>query len=67
MSAEQNKSIVLGFFENLSAGKAEEVSAAMADNATWWVAGNFPIAGTKTKKEFTELLKGMGAGNWALA
>ena len=61
MSAEENKRIVLGFFENFSAGKAEAALGAMADNATWWVAGNFPLSGTKTKKEFTELLKGMGA------
>ena len=60
MSAEENKKIVLGFFENFTAGKAEEALGAMADTATWWVAGNFPLAGTKTKKEFTELLKGMG-------
>jgi ketosteroid isomerase-like protein len=61
MSAEENKRIVLGFFENFSAGKAEAALGAMADNATWWVAGNFPLSGSKTKKEFTELLKGMGA------
>lgn len=60
MSIEENKKIVLGFFENFSSGKAEAALAAMADTATWWVAGNFPLSGTKTKKEFTELLKGIG-------
>jgi ketosteroid isomerase-like protein len=64
MSAEENKKIVLSFFENFSAGKADAALAQMADNATWWVAGQpdkFPLAGTKTKAQFAELLKGIGA------
>ena len=63
MSAEENKKLVLGFFEDMSAGNAEAFLGAMADNATWWVAGNpkdFPLAGTKTKAEFTKLLGGIG-------
>jgi hypothetical protein len=64
MSAEDNKKVVLSFFENFSAGKAETALALMADNATWWVAGKpdkFALAGTKTKAQFAELLKGIGA------
>jgi hypothetical protein len=64
MSAEDNKKIVLGFFENLSSGKAEAMLAMMADNATWTVMGRpetFALAGTKTKAQFAELLKGIGA------
>ena len=63
MGAEENKKLVLGFFEDMSAGNAEAFLGAMADNATWWVAGdpkNFPLAGTKTKAEFTKLLGGIG-------
>jgi ketosteroid isomerase-like protein len=61
MSAEDNKKIVLSFFENFSAGKADAALALMADNATWWIAGKFEMSGTKTKAQFTEMLKGMGA------
>lgn len=64
MSAEDNKKLVLSFFENMSAGKADAALALMAGNATWWVAGKpdkFPLAGTKTKAQFTELFKGIGA------
>jgi hypothetical protein len=64
MSAEANKKVVLGFFENFTAGKADAALGLMADNATWWVAGKpdkFALAGTKTKAQFTELLKGIGA------
>ena len=63
MGAEENKRLVLGFFEDMSAGNAEAFLGAMADNATWWVAGdpkNFPLAGTKTKAEFTKLFGGIG-------
>ena len=63
MGAEENKKLVLGFFEDMSAGNVESFLGAMADNATWWVAGNpkdFPLAGTKTKAEFTQLLGGIG-------
>ncbi len=64
MSAEDNKKIVLGFFENLSTGKADAMLAAMSDSATWTVMGkpeNFALAGTKTKAQFAELLKGIGS------
>lgn len=64
MSAEENKKIVLGFFENLSSGKADAMLAMMADNATWTVMGKpdkFALGGTKTKAQFAELLKGIGS------
>jgi ketosteroid isomerase-like protein len=64
MSAEDNKKIVLSFFENFSSGKMEQALAMMADNATWSVMGKpdkFALAGTKTKAQFAELVKGIGA------
>ena len=64
MSAETNKQVVLSFFDNFSVGKVEAALALMADNATWWVAGQpdkFALAGTKTKTQLAELLKGLGA------
>lgn len=64
MSAEDNKKIVLSFFENLSAGKAEAMLGQLADTATWTVMGkpeNFALAGKKTKAQFAELLKDIGS------
>ncbi|MGH8014401.1 MAG: nuclear transport factor 2 family protein [Candidatus Binataceae bacterium] len=61
MSAEDNKRIVMGLFENMNAGKADAVMGALADSATWWVAGNFPLSGTKTKAQFGELIAGLGS------
>jgi len=61
MSIEDNKRVVLGLFENLSAGKGDAVLGALADSATWWVQGKFPLSGTKNKKEFAELVGQLGA------
>jgi ketosteroid isomerase-like protein len=60
MSVEENKKIAAAFFENLSSGNGAAVMNALADTATWWLAGNFPQAGTKTKKEFAELVGSLG-------
>jgi hypothetical protein len=61
MGIEENKRLVLGFFENLSAGKGEAIMEAMADSATWWVLGNFPLSGTKSKAQFGALMGELGA------
>jgi ketosteroid isomerase-like protein len=61
MSIEENKRIILGFFENLSAGNGEAILGALADSATWWVQGNFQLSGTKSKKEFAALVGDLGA------
>lgn len=60
MGVEENKQLVKKFFENFSSGKVEDVLATMDDSATWWVAGNFPLSGTKTKQEFAELASQIG-------
>lgn len=61
MSSDENKRIVLGFFENLNAGNAAAALEALADSATWWIQGNFPLSGTRTKAQFVELLGQLGA------
>lgn len=57
MSTEANKQLVKKYFEAFSAGKVDDFLSMMSDDATWWVAGDFPLSGTKTKAEFGELLK----------
>jgi ketosteroid isomerase-like protein len=64
MSAEANKKVALSYFENFSAGKIDAVLALVADSATFWIAGKpdkFALAGTKTKAQFADVLKGVGA------
>lgn len=64
MSAEDNKKIVLGFFENLSSGKAVEALGMLDDNATWTVMGRpetLAISGKRSKAQFVELMQSIGA------
>lgn len=61
MSAEDNKKLVLGFFESMNSGNGAAVMNALADSATWWVAGNFPLSGTKTKAQFGDLVGQLGS------
>jgi uncharacterized protein len=61
MGIEENKRLVLGFFENLSAGNGAAVLGAMADSATWWIQGNFPLSGTKSKQEFAAVVGELGS------
>jgi uncharacterized protein len=60
MSGEQNKQIVTDFLEKFSAGDFDNALTMMSDDSTWWVAGNIPVSGTKTKAEFATLLEGVG-------
>jgi len=55
MSSEDNKRLVTHFFNDLSAGNASGAFDALADSATWWIQGNFPLSGTKTEAEFMRL------------
>jgi hypothetical protein len=56
MSAEESKKIVLGFVEDLSHGNLDNVTAAFADDVTWWLPGSLPVSGTYTGKK--EVLEG---------
>jgi ketosteroid isomerase-like protein len=58
--SEANTKLVRDFWDALSAGRVEEMLTMMADSATWWVAGNFPLSGTRDKKAMRELLAGIG-------
>ena len=58
--SEANKQLVVEFFEKFSQGRIAEVLSMLADSATWWVAGSFPLSGTRDKKAFAELLQGIG-------
>jgi ketosteroid isomerase-like protein len=60
MSTEKNKETVREFMKHFSANDLKTALGMMADDATWWVAGNFPLSGTKSKAEFAELLGKIG-------
>lgn len=56
---EANKQTVLKFLEVFSSGDVEGILDMLDDSATWWVAGTIPLSGTKSKKEFGEMLSGV--------
>ena len=63
MSAEANTHVVLSFLENLSASRFDAALALMAGSATVWIAGKpdkSVLAGTITKAQFAERVKGIG-------
>lgn len=62
MSTEENKKVVEKMMAAFTAGRMDEVLSSLADSATWWVGGKFPLSGTKTKQEFAQLLAGIGDG-----
>lgn len=57
MSADANKKLVTRYLEAFSAGKFDEFESMMTEDATWWVAGDFPLSGTKGRTEFCEGLR----------
>jgi uncharacterized protein len=61
MSALDNRRIVLGLFQSMNAGNGAAIMGALADSATWWVAGNLPFSGTKTKAELGEMMDLLGS------
>jgi len=61
MTAEENRSLVLRFYELMSRQEFEEMFALMADDATWTVAGKpatFHHAGAHSKAQRAEELAG---------
>jgi uncharacterized protein len=58
-SIEQNKQLVRDFMVAFGSGDVEHAMSFLTDDATWWVAGDFPLSGTYPKKEFAKLLAGV--------
>lgn len=64
MSATGNKDLVLGFFENLAAGRLDAALELMDEKAVWWVAGRpeyIPLGGTYRKEQIVGLVTMVGA------
>ena len=59
MGASESKQIVLQFIEDLAQGNLDAVTAAFADDATWWLPGSLPVSGTYKGKQ--EILEGFFA------
>jgi ketosteroid isomerase-like protein len=59
MSIEENKSIAVKLFENLSSLKIDAVLAALADNARWWVLGGTYFGQFLPKEQFRKQLQAL--------
>ncbi len=56
MSTEENKKIVMGYFEDRSA-QSPRAFDRFADSAQWMVMAKGPMGGTKTKAELKEIIE----------
>ncbi len=55
MGATESKQIVQQFIDDLAGGNVDAVTAAFADDASWWLPGTLPVSGTyKGKQEIFE-------------
>lgn len=63
MSTDDSRRVALSFVENFSAGNVQVALDLLADDATWWVAGQpgrFALAGLRTKAELPALFQWIG-------
>ncbi len=57
---EENKAVVVQFWQHFSKSDFDAALALLSDDATWWIAGTTDISGTYSKQEFETLAKGIG-------
>jgi ketosteroid isomerase-like protein len=48
----QNKELVTTFFQLFSAGEIDQAFALVSEDVSWWVPGDLPFSGTKTKEQY---------------
>ncbi len=58
----QNKKLVSDFFSHFSNGNIDEAFALVSENASWWVPGDLPFSGTKTKAEYLQVVGAIQSG-----
>lgn len=58
----QPKELVSKFFEYFSNGDIDDAFALVSDDASWWVPGDLPFSGSKTKAEYLQIVAGIQSG-----
>ena len=58
----QNKEIVSDFFERFSEGETDAAFEMVSDDVRWWVPGDLPFSGTKTKAEYLQVVAAIQTG-----
>ena len=59
---ESSKQVVSNFFELFSSGEIDQAFALVSDDVSWWVAGDLPFSGTKTKAEYLQVVGSIQKG-----
>jgi len=58
----QNKKLVSEFFEHFSNGEIDDAFAIVDDDVSWWVPGDLPFSGTKSKAEYLQVVGSIQRG-----
>lgn len=59
---QSNRELIQGFFDDFSAGRTDEAFKKVAEDVSWWVPGNLPFSGTKTKAQYLQVVGRIRAG-----
>ena len=62
MMEAENKQVVSKFFEHFSAGEINEAFSKVSDEVSWWVPGDLPFSGTKSKTEYLQVVGAIQKG-----
>ena len=62
MTTTQNKELVAKFFELFSNGEIDDAFSMVSDTAVWWVPGDLPFSGTKSKTEYLQVVGAIQQG-----
>lgn len=62
MMEAENKQVVSEFFEHFSAGEIDEAFSRVSDDVSWWVPGDLPFSGTKSKSEYLQVVGAIQQG-----
>jgi len=56
------KEVVATFFDRFSNGEIDAAFALVSDDASWWVPGDLPFSGNKTKSEYLQVVGAIQQG-----
>ena len=58
----KNKELVSLFFQRFSNGEIDQAFSLVSDDVSWWVPGELPFSGTKTKGEYMQVVGSIQKG-----
>ncbi len=62
MNTQLNKELVADFFRQFSDGNIADAFSKVGDAASWWVPGDLPFSGTKSKDEYLQIVNSIQQG-----